>query len=379
MSSNNGSSPLPDPPSNFSIDNSLSKELLKLSFKDRTAIEEEIHGVRCLAPEETPELLECALRDFDSQLMARKRAAAAAVNGDPKMSNLLRNIISTEAATNTNTNTNTITTATTSNTTNSSFCYLNDPNIRLRFLRCECFVVNKAVQRFVDFLEHTSELFGDFVAERPISLMDFFNTRKEEVALHNSRNQYLPFRDRSGRRVFVGVGSCGFDLDPILRFKIIMYLHWVASEDVETQRKGVVIIAWPSNEDDEEGNNANNNTGNINNLSWEKTIRPGLSHRYRLLYKKQDNAMPLRVTSQQAYYKDTPFFRALSTLYFVGMNSHHRSLYKAHYGTLCFMLCFVFMLSLLFCMSTVRNMIRLSHISECTSFFSFIVTPNLAN
>ena len=97
-------------------------------------------------------------------------------------------------------------------------------------------MVTKAVQQFVDFLEYTSELFGDFVAERPIRLSDL-NTRKEEVTLHNSRNRCLPLRDRSGRRVFVGVGSCDFDLDGFLRFKIIMYLHWVASEDVTTTKE----------------------------------------------------------------------------------------------------------------------------------------------
>ena len=43
------------------VDNLLSKELLQLSLKDRTAIQEEIHGVKCLAPEETPELLEASL------------------------------------------------------------------------------------------------------------------------------------------------------------------------------------------------------------------------------------------------------------------------------------------------------------------------------
>ena len=57
----------------------------------------------------------------------------------------------------------------------------------------------------MNFLKFTSELFGDFVAERPIQIFDF-DTKKEQITLQNSRLQYLPFRDRSGRRVFVGVG-----------------------------------------------------------------------------------------------------------------------------------------------------------------------------
>jgi len=43
------------------MDNLLSKELLELSLSDRNALEEEIHGVRCLAREETPELLQASL------------------------------------------------------------------------------------------------------------------------------------------------------------------------------------------------------------------------------------------------------------------------------------------------------------------------------
>jgi hypothetical protein len=109
-------------------------------------------------------------------------------------------------------------------------CYLNDPNIRLRFLRSEFFDSQKAVERFVLYLEFIQELFGNFVAERPISVNDFNDTnttnnnsndnlkkstkiKKEKSqkrkdieqesstemkALLNSRLQYLPFRDRSG-------------------------------------------------------------------------------------------------------------------------------------------------------------------------------------
>jgi hypothetical protein len=50
------------------VDALLSKELLKLSFYDRRMIEEEIHGVRCMAPNETPELLSTALKEFQYEL-----------------------------------------------------------------------------------------------------------------------------------------------------------------------------------------------------------------------------------------------------------------------------------------------------------------------
>jgi len=325
---------MPDPPSHFSIEDSLSKELLKLSFKDRVAIQEEIHGVRCLAPDESPELIERALEAFDTQLlMEKERRFQKQQQQQPNNPNGSNTNINSNTNTNTNINSNSNTNSNTNRNKDvlrnvkSIFnspkqqkqqpdCYLNDPNVRLRFLRCECFDGPKAVNRFVGFLELTEELFGEYVADRPIRIIDF-NTRREEVALQNSRNQYLPFRDRSGRRIFVGVGNCGLDLEYNLRYKIMIYLHWVASEDVETQQKGVVVVAWPSNEDE---------------FSWEKSIRPRMNQRLRVLQEKNDNSMPLRVTSYQGYYKDTPFFRAMSALYYIGMNSHIRSHYKAHYG-----------------------------------------------
>ena len=51
-----------------SIDDLLSSELLKLSLQDRNAINEEIHGVRCLALPETPALLETGLKEFEEAL-----------------------------------------------------------------------------------------------------------------------------------------------------------------------------------------------------------------------------------------------------------------------------------------------------------------------
>jgi len=262
---------LADPPSHFTVENSLATELLKLSFNDRSAIEEEIHGVRCLAVDETPELLGRSLREFDSELIARKK------RGNPNPNKyLLRNVISISSI-------ETSKALASGSKQPSSNCYLNDPNVRLRFLRCECFDVPKAVQRLLNFLEFTSELFGDFVAERPIRLSDF-DTKKEESALHNTRYQYLPFRDRSGRRVLAAVGSCNYHLDIALRYKILMYLHWVVSEDIESQRKGVVIIAFPSNEEE------------YGEASWEKIIRPGMKDQLRIYQKKHADAMTVRFT-----------------------------------------------------------------------------------
>jgi len=326
---------IPDPPSHFSLDDSLAKELLKLSFNEREAMQEEIHGVRCLSPEETPEMIERSLMEFDTILMEKKSELQFQLqlqldteennDGSTRSVNVLRNAKSLFRVSDFKSAASQLPSE--QRESSADDCYLNDPDVRLRFLRCDCFHPQKAVRRMVNFLELTGALFGEYVTERPIRITDF-NTRKEEVALQNSRNQYLPFRDRSGRRVFVGVGSCGFNLDCRLRSKIMTFLHWMASEEVETQQKGVVIVAWPSDENSSDSDNS----GNKQDLGWEKSIRPRLKKGYRLWQKKITDGMPVRVTSQQAYYKDTPFFRALSTMYYIGMDSHSRSQYKAHYG-----------------------------------------------
>lgn len=51
------------------VDDIISKELLQLSFRDRNAINEEMHGVQNIAPEETPEMLAEALRDMETEII----------------------------------------------------------------------------------------------------------------------------------------------------------------------------------------------------------------------------------------------------------------------------------------------------------------------
>lgn len=290
---------LSDPPEGFTPENLLADELKNLSYDDRVEIEEELHGVGCRATSETPQLIDLSLAVFDDQLNKRKE-------NDPYCMNLLRNVIRCWP---------------TPQTIGSSpsKCYLNDKNVRLRFLRCERFDVDRTVQRFIDFLEFMSELFGEFVTERPVRLSDF--TKEEEMCLTQSRNQFLPFRDRSGRRVLAGVGNCNFHLDIKLRYKIMMYMFWVASEDIETQIKGAVIIAWAFNE--------------ANDSTWESKFSKGAPRSLKTYHEKQNRALPVRIASWQHYYADTPYFRFLASLYTYSFmrSSPYRTIFKLHFGS----------------------------------------------
>jgi hypothetical protein len=435
------------PPINVTVTDSLSKELLKLSLNDRNAMEEEIHGVRCLSDliKETPQLLKEKINDFDIELQQlilvkrrRRREKAAQKKSNSKLKNskhkttadtddtdtytddVLRNIIPgitnnynpMQSHQNNHQNSH--------NDDVVDLCYVNDPEVRLRFLRCDSFNVKKAVKRFVSFLEFSQGLFGNFIADRPPRITDFMmcsnsnsntstsnnsNTnsnnsnisnisnskansyankkgnnannnkaRQQQVtheirALQNSRAQYLPFRDRAGRRIHCLVGKVGFDLDFILRCKIVMYLHWIASEDIETQQKGIVVIAWPSDEKDNSNNsssnsnnsgnsnattsrsrdndndndndnassnttsNSNNSNNNSNTKLWEKYLRPNIKKRNTEIFKQNFNvALPVRVTSIHFCSKNQPIYKVLSSLYYFSLNSYHQSRYKTHFG-----------------------------------------------
>ena len=145
-----------------------------------------------------------------------------------------------------------------------------------------------------------------------------FNSQ-EVTILRNSRAQMLPFRDRSGRRVMVSVGDLNLHLPLKVRWKIVMYFYWQSSSDIVSQRRGIVIALWPF---DEDGGGEH----------WKKSIKPGFKESSE--YQQKNNAgMPVRVSSLQMYYKDTPFFHALSALYvFYGLTPERRAVYRAHYG-----------------------------------------------
>ena len=352
------------PPSHTTVEDSLSKGLLSLSITDRNAMEEEIHGVRCLGvTKETPALLQHSLSEFNKELMCIKnspnripRATASTKWSNRKRTSkhsqgipvdVLRNVIDTTTFTET--------THTTTQTQTNHGCYLNDPDVRLRFLRCENFDPKAAARRFLKFFELARDVFGDFVAERPPVLSDFMESTEQggrgrryqqhaKKAFSNSRIQYLPFRDRSGRRVKVGVGECNSELDLILRIKINLLLDWIASEDVETQQKGVVIVVWPSDPPNPTSRNSNNNNSMANSSAsssgsesegesnWEGFLRPKLSKNDLANHNRYYHAQPIRIAAIHWCSQDKPIYRVLNSLYYFSLDSKSQSRYKVHYG-----------------------------------------------
>ena len=165
-------------------DRIFAKALTDLSLNDRTAIKDEIHGVTCMAVEETPRLLEHALIDFESELHK--------INPKPAYDKAQQLLLVSSRE--------------------SSRCYINERKFRLRFLRCELFNVQKAAERFIRYLDFVANVYGEYALQRPICMSDF--SREEMSFLRGGGCQLLPYRDRSGRRIFAASNNKEIDKVP---------------------------------------------------------------------------------------------------------------------------------------------------------------------
>ena len=194
------------------VDELLAKEMMNLSLKDRNDIQEEIHGVKCMAVEETPELLQAALKQLayeidvntpDSRKQAYLQSLRMKLKNDELQNHqrTLRELHSPQYIVQSNSRNMHNTHSNNNSTSNKqSYCYIHDDvEFRLRFLRCELFHVQKSAKRMLRFLDLALELFGEFALRRPIQLSDF--TKDEMRYLRKGRNQVMPNRDRSGRRM----------------------------------------------------------------------------------------------------------------------------------------------------------------------------------
>ena len=169
------------------IDDLLSKELLQMSIQDRNTIYEEIHGVQTLAPTETPALIQTALAQLATELMLVHPAHKVAYERSRQH----------------------------------RVTYINTAEFRLRFLRCELFDAKRAAIRMVHFLDLLLEVFGEYALQRPIQMTDF--NRDEMVIFRSGLQQLLPYRDRSGRRIYASVGGFNVRTPLISRVRKVLF------------------------------------------------------------------------------------------------------------------------------------------------------------
>ena len=197
------------------VDEILAKEMLKMSVNHRTAIQEEMHGVRSLAVPETPELLTAALADFQRRI--DKIGENASSSSKMKVYNMILKRRTEEIERNRElrkTNSPASASSKGDEATSATHAYsknhyaIDNDDFRLRFLRVELFNVPLAVDRFLGYLELTHEFWGDIILERPVYISDLMRNKQERNYLKKGYHQILPFRDRSGRKVVVDLGPC---------------------------------------------------------------------------------------------------------------------------------------------------------------------------
>ena len=205
-----------------SVDKLLASELNSLSFLDREALSDEMHGVRSLAPSETPGMVARAMSDFEDKIETRLRCALTASstlgrsisrysnhNSDSIRREYLTGLLAALKETkggddrsedeNSNGNSN--------NNCNTKYAHALSNEFWIKFLRAELFDTKKAADRYVECIDFLVDYFGPKALERPLCLSDL---DKEEMKLiKEGRLQLMPSRDRFGRRIVVFLGAYG--------------------------------------------------------------------------------------------------------------------------------------------------------------------------
>uniref|UniRef100_A0A7S4ENX2 DUF6824 domain-containing protein n=1 Tax=Pseudo-nitzschia australis TaxID=44445 RepID=A0A7S4ENX2_9STRA len=215
----------------------LSKALMNLSFNDRNAIEEEIHGVSCVLPQETDRVLTESLASFDRELARIEHKP-----GYLKAQALLM-----------------------ANSATHTHFWMDRREFRLRFLRSELFRPREAAVRFAGCMDFLLDIYGEYALRRPIRLTDM--SREEMMVLREGTYQLLPYRDRSGRRIYAIVVNSRKDVSRRVLLKVLFYLWFVLSggsdianndiNNIETQRKGAIAVIFPSFAHKQYNNNSN--------------------------------------------------------------------------------------------------------------------------
>mmetsp|Transcript_9233 Transcript_9233/g.22680 ORF Transcript_9233/g.22680 Transcript_9233/m.22680 type:complete len:602 (+) Transcript_9233:39-1844(+) len=213
-------------PTDETTESILANELNKLSFTERETINEEIHCVNIGNNiEETPENLTEYLRGLQTELenLCSTDGSAKGIAFAFKRS---QDIFGS---------------------TPEKGTIFNSKDFRLMFLRCERFDCKKAALRLCYYADVMYEMYGDFALERKNKLSDM--TEDELAIMKLGHCQYIPHRDRAGRRIYVHFYSETWDhLSTKQRMRICQfYFVSMLSNDVDCQSRGMVLLFWMHN------------------------------------------------------------------------------------------------------------------------------------
>ena len=154
---------------NKAIDAVMALELNALTPKLRNTVLEEIHCVKSMAVQETPELVNHALGKL------RHEASGLIANGGGNGYYVDALEIDTP--------------------------YVQSRDFGLKFLRADLFNVNLAVKRMLNHLDLLFKFFGPLALQRPLRLSDL--TKEERICLRKGSFQIMPYRDKAGRLILI--------------------------------------------------------------------------------------------------------------------------------------------------------------------------------
>jgi len=220
------------------VDKLYLEELQGLSAQHRDMVQEEIHGVHTCAVSEDEEKIVEGLKRLDEEIRAIRQELLVCPDQVSSIWAYLaveeENCSASSASTNAR---NRI-----------LYSYIFHRDFRLKFLRADLFDAEKAAHRYLRCVECLLNYYGSYALQRPLMYDDL--GKECQDAAKAGYGQILPSRDRAGRLIVV----CQAPLDKSRRksmaiiVKLFIYLFQVVSEDIETQKRGVIFIFSTNND-----------------------------------------------------------------------------------------------------------------------------------
>jgi hypothetical protein len=246
-------------------------------------ITDEIHCVKCLAIDETHELIDRSLHELQIEI-----------------DNEIPDIGMKNAYIH-------------SQLTVKGRIFVNSKEFRLRFLRFELFDIQKSAIRMLKWLELSFRLFGSIALERPIRISTDFDSHEQRV-FRKGYIQLLPVRaSGTGRQIIsiIPYDEDWYTVSKQIKRKIMMYTCWIIGNDIDAQRKGFVVI-----------NLFDSSFPQIPHLKGTGVVRPS-----------DDWLLSVRMSAIHICTPDTPYFRLRRNVVTMAIGSHNRSRLKLHVGT----------------------------------------------
>ena len=221
----------------------LVNEFNKLNISTRTDIQEEVHGVHCMAPKETPELVADCLKQLDLELQnddcihpCEKQAYTLSLKIQLQAQQQQRCCQQDQQQQQDNNNEqkhqeDQLNHDQSKSNNNKFCCYVNSDEFRLMYLRSVLFDVKKAANQIVKAMDFLFESFGEYALKRKLRLSDF--TKKGIFTfLSFSGICIVTFLDF----IFNGVFSY------LLLFSLLFSLVSIRNKNDEKRTSSIIIV-----------------------------------------------------------------------------------------------------------------------------------------